>query len=97
MTATGYGDIADFGRGGVAVCRAVEERQRIIPPGAAVEGIDEGKVALGWLSGCAFGPFIAAATLTLKSEPRQYSPPRGRWEATLLGRGSALVQGRRLL
>jgi hypothetical protein len=53
--------------GGTAECRAIEERQRIIPPGAAAEGIEEGKVALGWLGACAFGPFIAAATLTLET------------------------------
>lgn len=71
--------------GGTHTCLPHEESLLVIPPGAAVDGITEGKVALGWLGACAFGPFIAGATLTLETgftgqrthdfEPPPYTPP----------------------
>lgn len=53
--------------GGAATCRAVLERQRVYDAGAPVDGIAEGKVFLGWAGACAFGPFLAGATLTLET------------------------------
>ena len=71
--------------GGTGLCAPHEESHLVIPAGAAVDGIVEGKVALGWLGACAFGPFIAGATLTLETgftaqrihdfDPPPYTPP----------------------
>ncbi len=41
--------------------------RRVVPPGAAVEGIADGKVFLGWAGGCAFGPLLVGATLTFET------------------------------
>lgn len=53
--------------GGAAVCQPTMVTRRVVPPGAAVEGIADGKVFLGWTGGCAFGPFLVGATLTLET------------------------------
>lgn len=37
------------------------------PDNAAVEGIADGRIVIGWLGGCAFGPFLVGATLTLQT------------------------------
>jgi len=39
----------------------------VVPPGAAVDGIKEGRVGFAWAGGCAFGPFLAGATLYLET------------------------------
>jgi hypothetical protein len=52
----------------------------VIPNGAKVDGIKEGKVFLGWAGGCAFGPILAGATLTFETgytgtRTGNYDPP----------------------
>lgn len=49
------------------VCSPTMITRRVVPPNAAVEGIADGKVFLGWTGGCAFGPFLVGATLTLET------------------------------
>ncbi len=41
--------------------------RRVVPPGAAVDGIADGRVFLGWAGGCAFGPVLVGATLTFET------------------------------
>lgn len=48
-------------------CNPVELSRLEYPKGAAVDGIAEGKVFVGWLGACAFGPVVAAATLTIET------------------------------
>lgn len=48
-------------------CTEVETQRLVVPPGAKVTGIAEGKVGLGWLGGCAFGPVLVGATLTAET------------------------------
>jgi hypothetical protein len=48
-------------------CTLVPITRLVIPPGAIVNGIKEGKVFLGWAGGCAFGPVLAGATLTFET------------------------------
>ncbi|MFT3706293.1 MAG: hypothetical protein QM817_01375 [Archangium sp.] len=68
------GTLADGGRdttgllpdGGVD-CAIVPVTRLIIPEGAKVDGIKDGKVFVGWAGGCAFGPFLAGAVLTLET------------------------------
>jgi len=54
-------------------CQPVNEQRLVIPPGARVEGIKEGRVVLTWLGGCAFGPALIGATLSLESD---FNAPR---------------------
>ena len=61
-------------------CTLVPITQLVVPPGAKVDGIKEGKVFLGWAGGCAFGPILAGATLTLETgyvgaRTGNYDPP----------------------
>lgn len=48
-------------------CAPVQVRRWEAPKGAKVNGIAEGRVFMGWAGGCAFGPFLAGATLTLET------------------------------
>lgn len=48
-------------------CQLVPITRIVAPPGAKVDGIKDGKVFVGWAGGCAFGPFLAGATLTLET------------------------------
>ncbi len=58
----------DAGDAGASeTCRAVELTRLEYPKGAAVDGIAEGRVFVGWLGACAFGPVVAAATLTIET------------------------------
>jgi len=62
------------------VCTPTMVTRRVVPPGAAVEGIADGKVFLGWAGGCAFGPVLVGATLTLETgftgrRTGDYDPP----------------------
>lgn len=52
---------------GDATCTEKTRKRLVHPDGARVDGIREGKVALGWLGACAFGPIVAGATLTLET------------------------------
>ncbi|MBL8918365.1 MAG: hypothetical protein JNJ54_05855 [Myxococcaceae bacterium] len=66
--------------GSPQVCEPRMITRRIVPPDAGVEGIAEGKVFLGWAGGCAFGPVLLGATLTLETgytgrRTGPYDPP----------------------
>lgn len=66
--------------GSPQVCEPKMITRRIVPPDAGVEGIAEGKVFLGWAGGCAFGPVLLGATLTLETgytgrRTGAYDPP----------------------
>ncbi len=41
--------------------------QLVQPPGAPVDGIADGRVTVGWLGACAFGPALVAATLSVEA------------------------------
>lgn len=61
-------------------CTLVPVTRIVVPPGAAVDGIKEGKVFVGWAGGCAFGPILAGAVLTLETgyvgtRTGAYDPP----------------------
>ena len=78
----GDGGMADAGLlpdGGLD-CTLVPVTRLVVPPGALVNGIKEGKVFVGWAGGCAFGPVLAGATLTLETgyvgtRTGDYDPP----------------------
>jgi hypothetical protein len=58
----------------------VQVEQLVIPPGAAVAGIVDGRVGMGFSGGCAFGPLLLGATLTIETgfvgeRIGPYSPP----------------------
>ncbi len=54
--------------GGMAKPCALKSITRLeYPMGAAVDGIKEGRVGFAWAGGCAFGPFLAGATLYLET------------------------------
>lgn len=57
----------DGGFSGDGGCTVKSDLVRVIPAGAPVNGIAEGKVALGFLGACAFGPALVGATLTIES------------------------------
>lgn len=48
-------------------CKTIEQKRLVWPEGAPVEKIVEGKVAVGWIAACAFGPILAGATLTAET------------------------------
>jgi hypothetical protein len=48
-------------------CTARERTRVVAPAGARVDGIKEGRVATAYLGGCAFGPLLVGATLTIES------------------------------
>jgi hypothetical protein len=60
---------ADGGAGdaGVADCAQVPVTKRVAPPKAPVAGIADGKILVGWAAGCAFGPVVAGAVLTMET------------------------------
>lgn len=61
--ADGGGDGGSADGGAPQPCLPVQVTRIVYPAGAAVNGIAEGKVALAWAGGCAFGPFLAGAVL----------------------------------
>lgn len=77
------GVLADGGLGDAGVpfrCTPTMISRRVVPPGAAVDGIADGKVFLGWAGGCAFGPILVGATLTFETgftarRTGKYDPP----------------------
>lgn len=76
------GGVTDGGAldGGTVVCTPTAITRRVVPTGAPVEGIADGKVFLGWTGGCAFGPILVGATLTLETaftgrRTGPYDPP----------------------
>lgn len=48
-------------------CTLVPVQKLVVPPGAKVDGIKDGKIFMGWAGGCAFGPFLAGAVLTVET------------------------------
>ena len=48
-------------------CNPVQVQKINVPAGAAVNGIADGKVVLGWAGGCAFWPFLAGAVLIVET------------------------------
>jgi hypothetical protein len=58
--------LAPLADGGVD-CVLTPLKRLVIPPGAKVDGIKEGKVFMGWAGGCAFGPLLAGAVLTVET------------------------------
>ncbi len=46
-------------------CALTDVTRLVFPEGAVVDGIKEGRVYVGWAAGCAFGPFLAGAVLTI--------------------------------
>ena len=61
-------------------CTLVPITRLVVPPGARVDGIKDGKVFLGWAGGCAFGPILAGATITFETgytgrRTGDYDPP----------------------
>ena len=67
--------------GGAPVpCTLTEVKRLVVPPGAAVSGIADGKVLLGFAGGCAFGPILVGAALTMETgfagvRTGDYDPP----------------------
>lgn len=49
-------------------CMAHEHQRLVIPPDGKITGIAQGKVAIGWLGACAFGPVLAGATLSIETQ-----------------------------
>lgn len=75
----GAADAGLLADGGVD-CSLVPITRLVVSPGAKVDGIKEGKVFLGWAGGCAFGPVLAGATLTMETgfvgaRSGNYDPP----------------------
>ncbi|MHB8879057.1 MAG: hypothetical protein ACYC8T_35595 [Myxococcaceae bacterium] len=95
------GGVIDAGAadgGAPSVCRQVSVRKLTAPAGAMVDGIKEGKVALGWLGGCAFGPIVAGATFTLEtgftgSRSGNFDPPPFTLAPALVPDGGLLDAG----
>lgn len=48
-------------------CALAPVKRLVVPPGAKIDGIKDGKVFMGWAGGCAFGPFLAGAVLTVET------------------------------
>jgi hypothetical protein len=48
-------------------CAEVEVTKIVAPEGAVVNGVKDGKVFVGWAGGCAFGPALVGATLTMET------------------------------
>ncbi len=53
--------------GGMHTCTASQVETLVVPKGAKVDGIADGEIGLAWAGGCAFGPFLVGATLTLET------------------------------
>ncbi len=63
----GVSDAGATDAGVVLVCSPVSVKRIVAPPGARVDGIAEGKVFVGYTGGCAFGAFLAGATVTFET------------------------------
>ena len=66
--------------GAPPVCGPVMVKRLVIPKGALPDGITEGRIGVGWAGGCAFGPVVAGALLTLETgysgkRTGDYDPP----------------------
>lgn len=73
-------EVADMDSDMSSDCVEEPYQVRRWPEGARVKGITDGKVAVGWLAACAFGPAIVGATLSIETgfvaeRVGEYSPP----------------------
>jgi hypothetical protein len=58
----------------------VQVQRLVVPDGSAVDGITEGRIGEGWAGGCAFGPVLVGAVLTIETgftgkRTGKYDPP----------------------
>lgn len=60
-------DAHDGGIDGGVACQWVAVNEIVQTPAAPIDGIREGRVGFAWAGGCAFGPFLAGATLYLET------------------------------
>jgi len=72
------GGVADSGV--IVTCTPRMVTRIVFPPEAPVEGIKEGKVFMGFAGGCAFGPVLVGASLSLETgftgkRTGKYDPP----------------------
>ncbi len=61
-------------------CALADVTRLVVPAGARVKGLTEGRVFVGWAAGCALGPVLAGGTLTLETgftgvRTGDYEPP----------------------
>lgn len=61
-------------------CSVVKFERLKIPKNAEADGIVDGRLGVAWAGGCAFGPVVAGATLTLETgftgrKTGEYDPP----------------------
>lgn len=63
----GLADAGATDAGVVLVCKPVTVQRVVAPAGAKVDGITDGKIFVGYTGGCAFGPFLAGATVTFET------------------------------
>lgn len=61
------GDAGVHDAGVPVPCMLTDVKKLVVPPGAAADGIAEGKVFLGFAGGCAFGPALVGAALTMQT------------------------------
>lgn len=95
------GGLADAGL--PPVCGPVMVKRFVIPEGSDPNGISEGRIGVGWAGGCAFGPIVAGAVLTIETgftgtrtgdfDPPPYTPaevtlPDGGFDGGQLDAGS---------
>ncbi|MDF1561987.1 MAG: hypothetical protein P1V51_03025 [Deltaproteobacteria bacterium] len=77
------GAVVDGGDGATGgECLEVLAERLTWPAGAAVDGIEDGRVIMAWAGGCAFGPILVGATLTMQVRydgvrTGDYDPPLG--------------------
>jgi hypothetical protein len=70
LSDSGVADAGSFDAGAADAgpsCAPVQVKRRVVPQGATPSGIADGRVAVGWAGGCAFGPIVAGAVLTLET------------------------------
>lgn len=62
------GNVCTPADGGTSTdCNPVIVQRYQVPPGAKFDSVVDGKVALGWVGACAWGPFLAGASLTIET------------------------------
>lgn len=76
----GASDAGAADAGAPLVCGPVTVKRLVIPKGALPDGIAEGRIGVGWAGGCAFGPIVAGALLTIETgysgkRTGDYDPP----------------------
>jgi len=79
-TDAGTTDAGTTDAGKPETCAAVTFKRLKIPKNAPADGIVDGRLGVAWAGGCAFGPIVAGATLTLETgftgkKTGDYDPP----------------------